>query len=280
MRGMSTRKYTVNTMTIRHIGHCAEDGGSGIDHIIEERPARTVESVGDPLLQMETVIESADGRGVVLGLLNVMRRLVYQLTSLLGEWGNRGGHEGAQQHEEDDEHQGGRRPPRKFAVDEPGGGRFQAECEKERHADEDQCRGHGLQDMHHPVGDRDPGGRRHPDKEGGPSVKAPPQLAEGPLVGTHLGRRYFRLGDRTLLLVGVRLGDQIVMRFGGSISGCEIVVDFSHLTPPMPRQSGRSCSDGAQVILLSPRSIRAASRRTDEVCVVASLQPSQSDQPE
>jgi hypothetical protein len=48
----------------------------------------------------------------------------------------------------------------------------------------------------------------------------------------------------------------------------------------MPRQSGRSCSDGAQVILLSPRSIRAASRRSGEVCVVASLQPSQSEQPE
>ena len=162
-------------------------------------------------------------------------------------------------------------------IDEPGGGRFKTECEKECHADQDQYRGHGLQDTHHPVGDRDTGGRRHPDKEGGPSVKAAPRPAEGLLVGTHLGRRGFCLGDRTLLLV--RLGDQIVICLGGSISVREIVVDFSHLTPPMPRQSGRSCSDGAQVILLSPRSIRAASRRTDAVCVVASLQPSQSDQP-
>jgi len=74
---------------------------------------------------------------VILGLLYVMRRLFDQLTSLFGEWGNRGTHEGAQQREEDDEHQRGRRPPRKFAVDEPGGGRFKAEREKERHADED-----------------------------------------------------------------------------------------------------------------------------------------------
>ncbi len=75
---------------------------------------------------------------MVLGLLNIVRRLKYQITSLLGKWGNCGAHKGAQQNEKGNEHQRDRRPPRKFAVDEPGGGRFKAEREKERHPDEDQ----------------------------------------------------------------------------------------------------------------------------------------------
>jgi len=36
---------------------------------------------------MEAIIELADSRGVVLGLLDVVRRLVCQLSSLLDEWG-------------------------------------------------------------------------------------------------------------------------------------------------------------------------------------------------
>jgi hypothetical protein len=78
------------------IRHALEYGGSRGDHIVENRPAGTVEGVGDSLLQTETLIEPAGCRGVVLDLLNVARRLVYQLINLLDEWGNRGTHEGAQ----------------------------------------------------------------------------------------------------------------------------------------------------------------------------------------
>ena len=43
---------------------------------------------------------------------------------------------------------------------------------------------------------------------------AAPQRAQWLFVGTHLGRKHFCFGDRPFL-IRVRLGDHVVMTFGG-----------------------------------------------------------------
>ena len=78
------------------VGQEAENRGSGADRISDDRSAGTVEGGGDPLLQVQAFVESADGRGVVLGLLNVVRGLVDEFSRLLSKRRDRGGDELAQ----------------------------------------------------------------------------------------------------------------------------------------------------------------------------------------
>jgi hypothetical protein len=53
------------------------------------------------------------------------------------------------------------------------------------------------------------------------------------LIGTHLRREYFRFRDWAFL-IGVRLGDHVVVTSGGTIVWSRLsFVDSSHLAPPV-----------------------------------------------
>ncbi len=53
---MSIRKYTVKTTTISTSANAPKSAVPALTDIVEQRPARTIEGVGDPLLQMETIV--------------------------------------------------------------------------------------------------------------------------------------------------------------------------------------------------------------------------------
>ena len=75
-------------------GGCDRDGNECSDNP-EQRAADQDGHYSDQRRHLDCPADDL-GHQEVLGLLNVVRRLVYQLTSLLDEWGNRGTHEGAQ----------------------------------------------------------------------------------------------------------------------------------------------------------------------------------------
>jgi hypothetical protein len=114
-----------------------------------------VNHIGDSLLQMKALVDSADQRGVVLSLPQIVGRLFNEVTRLVHERGNRGSHRRDKDTEHQDDHDSDRRPARESTVHKLRHRGLEPEGEEHRRADQHQHGGRRAYDAHRPVRHRD-----------------------------------------------------------------------------------------------------------------------------
>jgi hypothetical protein len=97
---MSARKYTVNTMTTKESATAPKTALPALTTSLTTDPPEPLIVSVIRCCTWEALVEPTDGRGVVLGLLKVMRCLLDELAGLLHKRGDGSGDEGPHHCEE------------------------------------------------------------------------------------------------------------------------------------------------------------------------------------
>jgi hypothetical protein len=196
----------------QHVGQRAEHGFTGAQQTGGQSRTGTVGGLLDQLLDVETVVELAEQRIVVLDLLQQRGHFRHQLGGLLDDDRDRGGEKPAHGSDPDDEHDGDRRPARKLAADQPGHRGFDTDRQEQRQSHDDQDVADREQELDHAVVTATPAAAAMPIRNGERRLSGLPIVPSGRSGVLICAASASAFSDRAFL-AGVRLSHQVVIAF-------------------------------------------------------------------